>query len=163
MKSSEIIKTLGLIAHPEGGYFKEIYRNKEEISDRELVQKYSGKRQLATSIYFLLESGQVSKLHQLKSDELWYFHHGSPLIVHQFNEGEYTSIVLGPNIDKDESCQVIIPAGTIFGAEVKDHNSFTLIGCLVSPGFHFDDFRLVSYQEVMQQFPSCEAIISKLT
>jgi predicted cupin superfamily sugar epimerase len=163
MGSSEIINALGLISHPEGGYFREIYRNNEVISDTELNQKYSGKRNLATSIYFLLESGQVSKLHQLKSDELWYFHYGTPLLIHIFYKDEYKSVVLGPKIDKKEKFQAIIPAGAIFGAEVTEPNSYTLIGCMVAPGFHFDDFRLVSQKEVVQQYPGYNAIISRLT
>ena len=70
----DIIKTLHLIPHPEGGFYKETYRSLETIN--------SGKRQLMTSIYFLLTSENVSKFHRIKSDELWFFHAGSPLIVH---------------------------------------------------------------------------------
>jgi predicted cupin superfamily sugar epimerase len=164
MKDESIawIRYLGLILHPEGGYFKEIYRNTNLISDTELNCKYSGKRNLATSIYYLLESGQVSKLHRLNSDEIWYFHYGAPLKVHVF-DAEYTNYILGTDYQSNQLLQLTIPAGAVFGAEVIGNQTFCIFGCMVSPGFHFDDFELVSFQEMKTHFPNYESIIQKLT
>jgi len=160
--SSSWIQYLGLTPHPEGGYFKEIYRNENLISDVELMQTYSGKRNLASSIYFMLESGQVSKLHRLKSDEIWYFHYGAPIKVHVF-DNQYSTYVLGTNYQLNDLLQLIIPAGAIFGAEVIGTEAFGIVGCMVSPGFHFDDFEFVSFQEMKTLFPTYESIIEKLT
>jgi uncharacterized protein len=157
------ISHLNLTAHPEGGYFSEIYRNKEVISDTELTQKYSGKRNLATSIYFLLKHGEVSKLHRLKSDEIWYYHYGSPLIVHVFHEGKYTQYQMGCDASKNEVFQVILPASSIFGAEVETPNGFTLVGCMVSPGFHFDDFELISKTKFETIYHADHKLINRLT
>ncbi|MEY3683061.1 MAG: hypothetical protein RLZZ289_1596, partial [Bacteroidota bacterium] len=70
----QLINELGLQAHPEGGYYKETYRAAQTLDGQD--------RQLLTSIYFLLTAENVSKFHRIKSDELWYFHAGRPLIVH---------------------------------------------------------------------------------
>jgi predicted cupin superfamily sugar epimerase len=160
--SSFWIQHLGLTPHPEGGYFKEVYRNENLISDVELSRTYSGKRNLATSIYFMLESGQVSKLHRLQSDEIWYFHHGAPIKVHVFDD-QYSTYILGTNYQLNQLLQLIIPAGAIFGAEVIGTKTFSILGCMVSPGFHFDDFELISFQEMKTLFPTYKSIIEKLT
>ena len=154
------IKYLNLTAHPEGGYFCENYRNASELN---IDEKYSGKRNLATSIYYMLEYGQFSKLHRLKSDEIWYFHHGATLKVHVFNHNQYQSYVLGTNLNQKQLLQLIIPAGAIFGAEVMEINSFTILGCMVSPGFHFDDFELIKLTDILSHFPEQKTIIEKLT
>ena len=154
------IKYLNLTAHPEGGYFNENYRNSSELN---IDEKYSGKRNLATSIYYMLEYGQFSKLHRLKSDEIWYFHHGAPLKVHVFNNNLYQSYVLGTNLNESQLLQLIIPAGAIFGAEVLETNSFAILGCMVSPGFHFDDFEILKAEKVLAIFPEHKTIIEKLT
>ncbi|MYL61380.1 cupin, partial [Virgibacillus halodenitrificans] len=73
------ISKLGLEAHPEGGYYKSTYESEETISDKELTDNFAEQRKLYTSIYFLLTSEDVSHFHRLKSDEVWYFHAGSPL------------------------------------------------------------------------------------
>lgn len=163
MEVADFVDKLGMQAHPEGGYFAEIYRNSTVIAPEILEKNYSGERSLATSIYYMLKADQVSKLHQLKSDELWYYHHGSPLLVHVFFEDTYTSHILGIDVNKGQHPQIIIPAGAIFGAEVIDKASFTLVGCVVTPGFHFNDFRLVSRDEMLELYPGYNSIINKLT
>jgi predicted cupin superfamily sugar epimerase len=161
--AEECIHYLNLQPHPEGGWFKEIYRNNEIITDIELNTKYSGKRNLATSIYFMLQCGNVSKLHRLKSDELWYFHYGSPLKVHLFHNGEYRAIIMGTDFKKEEQLQLIIPAGAIFGAEVEAPEGYTVLGCMVIPGFHFDDFELLTFMQVIEQYPNYKEVIKRLT
>jgi len=153
------IKYLSLIPHPEGGYYSENYRSGNEYIDL----KYSGPRNLATSIYYMLDSNQVSKLHRLKSDEIWYFHYGSPLRVHVFNTNSYDFFTLGTNFRENQLLQLVIPAGAIFGAEVLEQNSFTILGCMVSPGFHFNDFELIRVESILANFPALNSVIQKLT
>jgi uncharacterized protein len=157
------INKLGLTPHPEGGYFREIYRSKEILSSHVLNQRYTGDRNLATSIYFLLPSGEVSKFHRLKSDEIWYFHYGSSLIVHVFYEGKYIKYAMGSDISKEEQLQLIIPAGAIFGAEVIGQNYFSLVGCMVAPGFHFSDFELIRYPDIISSYPELKGLILRFT
>ena len=76
------ISKLGLEPHPEGGYYKRTFESEEKTSDEELSVSFEGTRLLYTSIYFLLGSNNISHFHRLKSDELWYYHAGSPLTVH---------------------------------------------------------------------------------
>ena len=114
------IKYLNLTAHPEGGYFCENYRNASELN---IDEKYSGKRNLATSIYYMLEYGQFSKLHRLKSDEIWYFHKGVPLLLHIINEeGLYKTLELSDT--ETGSLSIVIPAGQWFAAEIPSKAGF---------------------------------------
>jgi predicted cupin superfamily sugar epimerase len=85
-KAEEWIKKLELILHPEGGYYKQIYSSKLQIERMKDNGSDNWKRSLSTSIYFLLRSGDVSKFHKLKSDELWYFHTGSSLTLYTMDE-----------------------------------------------------------------------------
>lgn len=157
------ISKLGLKSHIEGGYFKEIYKNSFDITDNDFSFDFEGKRSLSTTIYFLLKSGQVSKFHQLKFDEIWFYHYGCPMIIHTINNsGEHQQSKLGLNIEMNETPQVLIPANTIFGAEPMENNSFSLVSCLVSPGFDFRDFKLFDEKELCILYPKNEAIIKKL-
>ena len=150
-----------LMPHPEGGYFRELYRSKGIIPAGS-VEGYNADRNFATSIYFLLQSGNKSHFHQLKSDELWYFHIGSALRLHCIcPSGEYKQIILGS--EEDSIYQITIPAGTIFGAEVIQSNSFTLLSCMVAPGFDFNDFRLMNRDEMLNMFPYHKDVILQFT
>ena len=163
-KAKEYISKLQLEQHPEGGYFKEIYRCGELFSAEHLPGRYNKDRSFSTSIYFMLEGNQVSLFHKLKSDEVWHFYDGTAIIVYIITEdGEFTEQHLGNNIDKGESFQIIIPKGSWFGAELKDELSFGLIGCTVSPGFDFEDFELGSRKYLLKLYPKYSEIIKKLT
>ncbi|WP_173918244.1 cupin domain-containing protein [Halobacillus sp. Marseille-Q1614] len=157
MKSDDLINQLGLKAHPEGGFYKPTYES--DIS----TETPHGKRSLYTSIYFLLRSKDVSHFHRLQSDELWYFHGGSPLTVHMITpEGEYKEVKLGLNISRGEVPQFVVSKHTIFGSSVDEEDTFSLAGCMVSPGFDFEDFELFEKQELMKQYPQHRKIINKL-
>ena len=157
------ISKLGLEPHPEGGYFKRIYESGEMITDQELSVSFEGKRLLYTSIYFLLTSKDVSHFHRLQSDELWYYHGGSPLSVHIIDEnGEYQERKLGLNLDKGEVPQVLVPKNSIFGSSVTDKDTFSLVGCMVSPGFEYQDFEMFTQDELLAKYPQHKDIIMKL-
>lgn len=157
------ITQLGLEDHTEGGYFKEIYRNSHGIDDSELPFDVEGKRSLSTTIYYLLKSGQVSKFHKLKFDEIWFYHYGSPLYIHMIDElGNLKCEKLGLNIESGENPQVLVPANRIFGAEVIERNSFSLVSCMVSPGFDYRDFEILQGKDLIKQFPQHREIIIRL-
>ncbi len=138
MEIENIIKQLNLSEHPEGGYFKETYRSKEEF----IVS--AGIRNASTGIYYLLNGNNISHLHRIKSDEMWHFYLGSPLRLIVFNDItlEYQEITLSNSLEENSFLQFVVPAGVWMAAEVIDKSSFSLVGCTVSPGFDFTDFQM---------------------
>ncbi|MBN1187645.1 MAG: cupin domain-containing protein [Bacteroidales bacterium] len=151
-----------LLPHPEGGFFREVYRS-EGIIPGGSVKDYDEDRNFATSIYFLLQSGDKSHFHRLKSDEIWYFHTGSPVKIHCISpDGKYEQIILGSETG-EPGFQAKITAGTIFGAEVSESDSFTLISCMVAPGFDFEDFELMKRDEMLELYPQHKGIIHSFT
>lgn len=165
MEQSEYwIQHLGLKPHPEGGYFKETYRSNIKIGTKDLPVGFSDNRDISTSILYLLPSNQVSKLHRLKSDELWYFHHGSSIKLHLIDrEGKKHSKLLGPRLEKAEQFQVLVPAGIIFAAEVMARDSYSLCGCVVSPGFEYQDYELFDREDLIQAYPKHQEFIEKFS
>lgn len=158
MKAQDWINYLELAPHPEGGFYNSTYRSNLTTACPQ------GERPLYTSIYFLLRSEDVSHFHRLQSDEIWYFHGGSSLTVHMITqEGQYQEVALGLAIEKGEVPQFNVPKHTIFGSSVKAANTFSLVGCMVSPGFDFADFELFNQQELLEEYPEYQEIIKKLT
>lgn len=158
------IDKYNLIKHPEGGYYRRVYESNIKITDDNLPLSFLGQRHLVTSIYYLLESHEVSVFHRLKSDEIWYYHFGSSAIIHIFHENdEYEQRIIGPTKDAANDLQVVIPAGSIFGAEINDAESYGLFGCMVSPGFDFADFEIIEKDYLLKINPAQKDIILKLT
>lgn len=159
-KAQDWINDLNLQKHPEGGWFSEIYRSAEIIKKQNLPTRFNGDRTLSTSIYFLLLSPEISAFHKIKQDELWYFHDGSSLTIHVIDtNGEYFELYLGMAIEKNQHLQVIVKEGWLFAASVDNPESFTLVGCNVSPGFDFDDFEMPSQIQLMEKYPQHKRII----
>ncbi|MBZ0201511.1 MAG: cupin domain-containing protein [Ignavibacteria bacterium] len=163
-KTEHYISILALEKHPEGGWFKEVYRSNELIKAEHLPARFNGHRYHSTSIYFLLTGDTFSALHRIKSDELWHFYDGSPVTIHMIDEkGNYSTVRLGRDVEQGEVFQFAVPAGAWFGATVDDADSFTLVGCTVAPGFHFDDFELANRDRLMKRFPQHKEVIGRLT
>jgi predicted cupin superfamily sugar epimerase len=157
------VSKLGLLPHPEGGYYKRTFESEERTSDQELTVDFEGERKLYTSIYFLLTSNDVSHFHRLKSDELWYYHAGSSLTIHIIHEnGEYEEIKLGMDLDNGEVPQALVPKNSIFGSSVVEEDTCSLVGCMVSPGFEFQDFELFTQADLLSKYPQYKDIIMKL-
>lgn len=161
--SRDWIERLGLIPHPEGGYYREVYRSKGSIPGEALPERFGGKpRPYGTSILFLLTGNSVSRLHRIGQDEIWNHHHGSGLLIHVFDpDGEYGMHRLGTG--PDESPQLTVPAGCCFGAEVNGNGPFSLAGCTCCPGFTFDDLCMPSREELLALFPGRAGVITRLT
>ena len=157
------IKNLNMTPHPEGGFYKEIYASEENITSNDLKVYFEGSRILWTSIYFLLRDGEVSNFHRLKSDEMWYYHSGSPLTIYMISpEGELITEQLGLDIEHGEKPQILVPKNYIFGSAMN-HEGYALVGCMVSPGFEFRDFELFKRNELIAKYPQHQQIIHKLT
>ena len=158
------INKLGLYSHPEGGFYREVYRSEEIIENYKLPKRYYGERNFSTSIYFLLNQEQISSFHKLKSDEIWHFYTGSSLKIHIISEnGIYKEVKLGLDFNNDENLQIVIPHNNWFAAELLDKSSFSLIGCTVSPGFDFRDFILGERENLTKLFPRHKDLIKQLT
>jgi len=163
-RADEWIARLSLAPHPEGGYYREMYRSPESIAAQALPPSYGGARAYATSIYFLLKSGECSRYHRLRSDELWYFHAGSPLTLSLISpSGELSHHRLGFDSSNGEAFHCVIPAESWFGARVDKPDSYSLISCVVAPGFDFSDFELGARTELLSLFPQHSTSIESLT
>lgn len=141
MTANDYILQLQLIPHPEGGYYKETYRSPLEIS----LHGFTDKRSISTSIYFMLEKGQHSALHRIKSDEIWFYQDGDGIDIIEIDESNTEVITrLGKNISQGEVLQHVVKANRWFGSRLKPESSFCLVACQVSPGFDFRDFELLN-------------------
>ena len=132
MTAQEIIKTLDLKPHPEGGYYRQTW----EASD---TPRPSG-----TCIYFLLESGNASHWHKVDAVEIWHYYAGAPLILSlsEHDAGPKSEITLGPDIAAGQRPQGVVPKH--WWQAARTTGDWTLAGCTVSPGFNFDGFILAA-------------------
>jgi len=124
-EADRIIALLDLKPHPEGGYFRETFRDDGGEG-----------RAHSTAIYFLLKAGEVSRWHRVDAAEVWHFYRGAPLEL-RIGKDIY---MLGPNIDQAEAPQVVVPPHAWQSA--KSLGDYTLVGCTVAPGFEFSQFEL---------------------
>jgi predicted cupin superfamily sugar epimerase len=158
------IEKLQLDPHPEGGFFRQTYRSEMVIAQEALPAGFAGARAASTAIYFLLEGKNFSAFHRLRSDELWHFYAGAPLIVHVISrEGSYSSFLLGQDLDAGQVLLAVAPAGCWFASHVADWNSFAVVGCTVAPGFDFEDFEMGKREELVERYPQHEELITRLT
>ena len=158
------IEKLGLEAHPEGGYFRQTYRAEMMIAREALPAGFTGARAASTAIYFLLEGENFSAFHRLRSDEVWHFYAGSPLVVDVIDlEGSHSSIRLGNDFETGQVFQAVVRAGCWLASHVADWKSWALVGCTVSPGFDFADFEMAKREELVREYPQHRTVIERLT
>lgn len=160
MQAADYVRELQLEAHPEGGWYAEIFRSELRI----FPEGFSGKRAASTAIYFLLERGQFSALHRIKSDEVWHFYDGDVLEIMEIDlNGELICTQLGRNILKGEQLCYTVKAGHWFGSRPAEGSAFSLVGCTVAPGFDFSDFDMPARNFFLQEFPQHTGIIRAIT
>lgn len=123
-EADRLIQLLDLMPHPEGGHFRETYRDA------------NNGRAHSTAIYFLLKAGEVSRWHRVDAAEVWHFYRGAPLEL-KIGKQAY---VLGPNIDEAQVPQLVVPPGAWQAA--RSLGDYTLVGCTVAPGFEFSKFEM---------------------
>jgi predicted cupin superfamily sugar epimerase len=133
LTTSEIIRLLDLKPHPEGGHFRESFRDARSGEDG---------RAASTAIYFLLARGERSHWHRIDAVECWHFYAGSALLLEiaTSDAGPIERITLGPDLARDERPQAIVPAQAWQAAQSL--GDWTLVGCTVAPGFEFSAFEL---------------------
>jgi predicted cupin superfamily sugar epimerase len=130
--ASGLIDKLALQPHPEGGWYREIYRSPTR------VETARGSRSAITTIYYLLERHQLSRWHVVQADELWHFYAGAPLELLEYDPATRRLT----RHELNETSVGVIPAGVWQAARSLGEHS--LVGCTVGPGFEFADFQFTS-------------------
>jgi len=158
-----LITGLDLQPHPEGGWYKEMYRSPERIPADALPARYTSGRSLGTSIYYLLGKDDFSAFHRIQSDELWYFLKGDPLeLLVLMPDGKLRQFVLGLDKPDEICCQLSIPARHWFAARLMDGGHYALVGTAVVPGFDFADFEMGEAEMLVKEFPDHAGLIRQL-
>lgn len=159
------LEKLNMAGHPEGGFFAPAFRASEQLGKDGLPDRFTANRAVVSSIYYLLPKGQYSAFHRLRSFELWSFFEGDPLLIYILDRhGSLIEKKLGRNVEIGESLQVAIAAGDWFAAEHQDPAAeFTLVGCVVAPGFEYEDFEIARRAELLGKYPQHQEIIQRLT
>lgn len=130
----DIIARLELRPHPEGGHYRETFRDKRTDAQG---------RACSTSIYFLLARGEISQWHRIDAVEVWHYYAGSPLTLRIAHDGcAAHRVMLGPDVAAGERPQAIVPATAWQMAEST--GDWTLVGCTVAPGFEFAQFEMAA-------------------
>ncbi len=162
--STDWIQFLGLLPHPEGGYYREFHRSEHVIPRTALPAAYTGERALGSVIYYMLTGNDISAYHRLITDEIWHFHAGSAFLLHVIDpRGNCKRVRLGLDVHVGEVPCFVIPAGHWFGAEVAEEKSYALASCTVMPGFSFEDFHMPSREELLSMYPALSHEILHLT
>ena len=162
MKAETLIKRFELVAHPEGGYYRESYRSDGIIPQSGLPAPFTGSRHFSTAIYFLLEQGQYSRLHRIRSDEIWHFYLGGPLRLAMIHpDGKTDEIILGQDIAAGQTLQYVVPAGVWFGATPCAETDFSFVECTVAPGFDFANFEMGKRESLKSAYPKAWACIKE--
>ena len=159
----QLIEEYKLLPHPEGGYYRECYRSDVIVPKKLLPNGFKGDRSISTTVYFLLEQGNFSAFHRIKSDECWHFYYGEPLNVYVIdNDGELLTFTLGNDITKGQYFSYCVPANCWFASRPTKESAFSYVGCTVAPGFDFEDFELAKADELCKDYPQHEIIIREL-
>ncbi len=130
MTADEIVALLGLAPHPEGGHFRETFRDTDGAG-----------RGASTAIYYLLRAGERSHWHRVDAAEVWHWYAGAPLRLHVSEDGRTSATHrLGPHVMAGERPQAVVPKGAWQAAESS--GAWTLAGCTVAPAFEFAGFEM---------------------
>lgn len=164
MKVDVIIRTLGLVPHPEGGYYREIYRSAETVGRESLPERYEGDRHFGSSIIYLLTDDTFSAIHRLKTDEVFLYHLGDPVeLLRLYPDGSGDVVALGPAINRGHMLQCVVPRGCWMGLSLATGGAYGLLGTVMAPGFDFSDFEMGNRGKLTAEYPGFAEMISRLT
>ena len=164
MTAEEIKALLHLEPHPvEGGFYRRTYTSAVSVALLGGVRPYN------TAIYYLLEEGTFSEMHVLASDEIFHFYLGDPVEMLQLlPDGRSALFTLGPDLQAGQHVQLVVPAGVWQGTRLIDDGKagggkVALLGCTVTPGFDFADYRNATADELTAKWPQEAERIRKLS
>ena len=164
ISTDKLIKQFNLQRHPEGGWYNQTYKSNEFIPGDALPERFKGDRSFSTAIYFLLEQGDFSAFHRIKSDECWHFYSGEPLHIYIIDQsGELNIIMLGNDLENGLAFQYVVPANCWFASRPAPGSHYCFVGCTVAPGFEFDDFEMANGEELSLLYPNHSSIIKELS
>lgn len=148
LTAEQYIEKLGLMPHPEGGFYRQVFGNDE-----------TGKKNIST-IYYMLTDNDISAFHKLHNVvEIWYYHIGEKLNIYIIdNEGALTTHTLSAT----DELQVVIQPEQWFAAEIAEKKGFSIVGCAVAPAFTFENFELAEKDKLIKNFPQHKALIEKM-
>ena len=156
-RAQELINDLRLEPHPEGGYFREMFRSPHKV--QRLGE--SSTRSALTTIYFLLVKGQHGRWHRVGSDEVWHFYEGDPLDLYWIDGGDNVHHEVLGSAPPPARAMAVVPAGCWQAA--KPLGDYSLVGCTVAPGFEFQDFEILSEgSATLAQITSLRAALAEL-
>ena len=159
MTANEVKAMLGLMPHPrEGGWFVRTWEAEE------LVSAAVGERRTSTAIYYLLEPETFSEMHVLESDEI--FHHylgGAVEMLQLFADGTSARVVIGKDLEAGERPQHVVRRGVWQGSRLVQAEGWALLGCSVSPGFEFVDYKDAPAEDLIGKWPGEAEMIRALT
>lgn len=154
------IEHLQLNRHVEGGWYSEVYRSSLVLP---ATPAFNGERSASTHIYFLLEKENFSAFHRIKSDEIWHFYSGDPIVVYEIEaSGDLKEHLLGNDPAARQSLCCVIKANNWFASKVATGGEYGLAGCTVAPGFDFADFELAKKEKLQKEFPQHKELIGSL-
>ena len=155
-----IMKLLKLKPLPqEGGLYRETYRSALKVG-----RGPGAKRSLGTSIYYLITPDRFSAMHLVCSDEIFHFYLGDPVeMLLLYPGGRSRKVILGPDIEKGQHQQFLVPKNVWQGSRLKRDGKYALLGTTVFPGFDFADYRQGSRKKLLKLYPRQKDLITKLT
>ena len=133
LSAGDVIRLLDLQPHPEGGHYRETFR------DLQSVDGVSG-RAASTAIYFLLRDGEISRWHRVDAAEVWHWYAGAPLALSVIEGAQKLEVRLGLDLTAGERPQAVVPAHA--WQQARSLGAWTLVGCTVAPGFEFAGFEM---------------------
>ena len=159
-----IIERFELVPHPEGGYFREVYRSSMSFNHPAVDAGHDARRCAGTLIYFLLGERQFSAFHRVRwTDEIWHLYAGGPLELHTIDGRDgHTKRVLTTDLELGEPTGVVA-AGCWQAARLAPGSPWAFAGCTVAPGFEFADFEMPPAGALLKDHPAHERIIRELT
>jgi predicted cupin superfamily sugar epimerase len=160
----KIVERFELIPHPEGGYYREVFRSALALDRAGSGAKRGATRSASTLIYFLLADGDFSAFHRVRSsDEVWHLYAGGPLELHTIDSAHaHTKHVLSGDLANGEPA-CVVPADCWQAARLAPASAWAFAGCTVAPGFDFADFEMPPGDELAASFPEHYRIIRELT
>lgn len=142
-RTEELKRAYRLERHPEGGWFAEVYTAPFEKDGRPLCG----------SIHFLLDAGELSHLHRIDCDEIWYYHEGCGMKVTVLTEKGREELLLGNDAACGQRVMAVIPKGAVFAAENLEEEGYTFVSCATTPNFTYEGFHLVDRAELREKYP----------
>jgi predicted cupin superfamily sugar epimerase len=176
--AKQLIEKLGLKPHKEGGYFTEVWRSPEKLAVNALPPRYSGSRSLSTAIYYLITPESFSRMHRLRSDEIFHFYLGDPVEMlllgpksaplrggAKKDEVPGQVMILGSDAEKGQMPMIVVRRGTWQGARLMSgrKGAFALMGTTMAPGFDYDDYEEGARKRLSEEYPEFADRICELT